>query len=633
METNANCAACAACGKCYNTSKAVLKKNGEPVLALLGQPNSGKSSVFNMMTGSRQHVGNWPGKTVEQKEGIFKHNGVSYVLADLPGSYSLSAGSDEEVITKNYIESGSADLVLVMADASQLRRSLYMLADYVGGKTPTVLVLNMMDVAKSRGIEIDCTALSKKLGIAVVPLTAIDKKSYPALYGAIEQTLADGAFIHQGSLKTADEKLAWIDALLSGVYTKKDEPEKIYSKFDQIATGRFSGKLLAFGIILLIFLVSMIFSGIVSGVINALVSSLGEVLRIGFTAINVHPILISLVCDVLVNVLYFASMMASFVLGINFGFALLEEIGYLARVSYVFDHLMSRVGLQGKAVMPFFMGFGCTIAGATGTRVIDNWGQRVLAIAMSWAVPCAATLSVMPTIAITLFGTGGGFLVMMGILLFMFAMMALVYFLFGRKLAPKGTRVGLIMELPPYHKPNLRYVLATTFSKTADIFLRALKVITLVSVVFFLLSCSSTGSASDSILYKVGILIEPITRVFGMSWQAFMAFLASAISKESLLGVLNTLFAGGGDLVSATFGAKAAGASASVAELIAQHFSKAEGLAFIFACSFNMPCVSALAATAREAHSVKWTAKIAVFYTVAALLISFIVYHIGLLVL
>ncbi len=623
---------CVNCGKCYQDSKAVLKKNGEPVIALLGQPNSGKSSVFNMMTGSHQHVGNWPGKTVEQKEGTFQYHGQTYVLADLPGSYSLTAGSAEETVTKDYIDSGNADLVLIMADASQLKRSLYMLADYVGNQKPAVLVLNMMDVAKDKGITIDTDKLSLKLGIKVVPLTAINKRSYGLLYQAIEESLDRELCIRQDKFTSSDEKIAWIDNLLSDTYKKEKSEKLIYSRFDRAATSRIGGKLIAVGMILVIFLISMIFAGIIGGIAGIVVSALSGVLKEGFAAIGVHRILISLVCDVLLNVLYFASMMASFVLGINFGFTLLEEIGYLARISYVFDHLMSGVGLQGKAIMPFFMGFGCTIAGATGTRVVDNWGQRVLAIAMSWAVPCAATLSVMPTIAITLFGTGGGFLVMVGILIFMILMMLIVYAVFGRKLAPKEERSGLIMELPPYHKPNIRYVLYMTFSKTLDIFLRALRVISLVSIVFFLLSCSFTGSADDSVLYRIGTVIEPVTGFFGLSWEAFMAFIASAISKESLLGVLNTLYSSGGDLVSAAFNAKQAGASSEIAALIAAHFTKAEGLAFIFACSFNMPCVSALAATAKEAHSVKWTAKIAAFYTVAALLVSCIVYHIGLIV-
>ena len=179
-------------------------------------------------------------------------------------------------------------------------------------------------------------------------------------------------------------------------------------------------------------------------------------------------------------------MMASFVLGITLGFNLMEETGYLARISFLFDHTMTKVGLQGKTIMPFFMGLGCTIA---GTCVVDNWGQRVLAIAMSWAVPCAATLSVVPTIAIALFGSTGSFLVIVSIFLFMFLMMWIVYRIFGSSLSPKDEHVGLIME-----------------------------------------------------------------------------------------------------------------------------------------------CVSALAATARETHSVKWTAKIGAFYTTAALLVSCIVYHIGLLI-
>lgn len=228
---------------------------------------------------------------------------------------------------------------------------------------------------------------------------------------------------------------------------------------------------------------------------------------------------------------------------------------------------------------------------------MDNWGQRVLAIAMSWAVPCSATLSVVPTIAITLFSSTSGFLAMVSIFLFMFLMMWIVYRVFGKSLAPKEERVGLIMELPPYHKPAFRNILYVTFQRTLDIFLRALRVISLVSIVFFVLTYGFGGSVESSILYKVGVVIDPVTRFFGLKWQAFLAFCASAISKESLLGVLNTLYGAGGSLVSSIFGAKVSAAAAGgISEILAANFTKAEGLAFIFAISFNMPCVSALAA-------------------------------------
>ena len=629
------CEACASNKNCKycGTSHLYRKDDGTPVIALLGQPNSGKSSIFNMMTGSHQHVGNWPGKTVDQKEGECKWNGQRMILADLPGSYSLSAGSDEEIITRDYISSGNADLVLIIADASQLKRSLYMLADFVGTNVPAVLVLNMMDVAAGQGISIDTKALSQKLGVPVVPMSAIRKKDYQALYDVIQKALVQKPVISEQEMNSAEEKMAYIDSLLDGVLTTQKSASQAFGKFDRLALSPVRGKLMAFGIILVIFLLAMIFSGIVSGIASAVLTPLSGALRTAMAAVSIHPLLISLLCDVLINMLYFALMMASFVLGITLGFNLMEETGYLARISFLFDHTMSKVGLQGKTIMPFFMGLGCTIAGTTGTRVVDNWGQRVLAIAMSWAVPCAATLSVVPTIAIALFGSTGGFLVMVSIFLFMFLMMWVVYKVFGNSLAPKADRVGLIMELPPYHKPAIKNTLYVTFQRTLDIFLRALRVISLVSIVFFALTYGFGGSAENSILYKVGVLIEPVTMFFGLKWQAFLAFCASAISKESLLGVLNTLYGSGGSLVSSTFGAKVSGtAAAGISEILSANFTKAEGLAFIFAISFNMPCVSALAATARETHSSKWTAKIGVFYSLAALLISCVVYHIGLLV-
>ena len=606
--------------------------NKPPVIALLGQPNSGKSTIFNMMTGSHQHVGNWPGKTVDQKEGEFRYNGKQMILADLPGSYSLSAGSDEEIITKDYITSGNADLVLVMADTSQLKRSLYMLADFVGTKVPAVLVLNMMDVAQRQGITVDVNKLSEKLGIPVVPMSAIRKKDYQTLYSVIERSLNQKSVIHSDSLSSAREKMQFIDTLLDNVLTTSKTVKKAFTNFDKKALLPVRGKLMAFGIILGIFLLAMIFAGVISGIASAILVPAAVALRSVFENLGVHALLISLICDVLANVLYFALMMASFVLGITLGFNLMEETGYLARISFLFDHTMSKVGLQGKTIMPFFMGLGCTIAGTTGTRVVDNWGQRVLAIAMSWAVPCAATLSVVPTIALALFGSTGGFLIILSIFLFMFLMMWVVYRIFGDSLSPKSERVGLIMELPPYHKPNFRNILYVTFQRTFDIFCRALRVISIVSIVFFALTYGFGGNAESSILYRFGKVIEPVTMFFGLKWQAFLAFCASAISKESLLGVLNTLYGTGGSLVSSTFGAKVADNASGIFEILSANFTQAQGLAFIFAISFNMPCVSALAATARETHSVKWTAKIGAFYTVAALSVSCIVYHIGLLI-
>lgn len=615
----------------HGNSSFYHKDKNIPVLALLGQPNSGKSTIFNMMTGSHQHIGNWPGKTVDQKEGESKYKNQKMIIADLPGSYALSANSDEEIITKEYISSNNADLVLIMADASQLKRSLYMMADFAGTNIPSILILNMMDVANGLGIKIDVKKLETKLGIPVVAMSAIQRNDYTKLYETIIAGLSNKPTLKIKKLSSPKEKMAFIDNLLEDILIESKTSKQAFGKFDKIALSPIKGKLLAFGVILAIFLLAMIFAGIISGIASSILLPISSLLKEAFKTVHIHQLLISLICDVLINVLYFGIMMASFVLGITLGFNLMEETGYLARISFLFDHAMSKVGLQGKTIMPFFMGLGCTIAGTTGTRVVDNWGQRVLAIAMSWAIPCAATLSVIPTIAIALFGSTGGFFVIVSIFVFMFFIMWVVYKVFGNKLSPKSERVGLIMELPPYHKPNIKNILYVTFQRTLDIFFRAIRVISLVSIVFFVLTYGFGESQETSILYKIGILIEPVTEFFGLKWQAFLAFCASAISKESLLGVLNTLYGSGGNIVSSTFGAKTAGSSLAISSILATHFTKAQGLAFIYAISFNMPCVSALAATARETHSVKWTAKIGIFYTIFSLIIACIIYHIALL--
>ena len=663
----------------------------ERKIALLGQPNSGKSTVFNTLTGAHQHVGNWPGKTVEKVEGEFTRNGVKYLVADLPGTYSLSANSDEEIVTRDYIASGGAELTCILADASQLERSLFMLADYAGINTPAMLVLTMTDVSKAQGKSVDAEKLSQKLGIPVVSLVAPDKKSYGSFYQALEESMkapkrlsanaltalyesggqkaayekalslvpADGidqyspawlaakllegdsvvahkvsavsdkeavkAFLAgnpDGSLYTSDCKFAWIENILSGVVTKTKKDSQLLTRFDRAAISKRWGKAIAIGIVLLGIILSMVVAApimTVGGQIPTLLYPLVE-------SIGLPAWLTSFINGTIVTALGWVFSMAGFVFGINLVFGLLEEVGYMARVSYVFDNTMNKLGLQGKSIMPMLVSFGCTIGGAAGTRVIDSYGQRILTIALAWAVPCGATFAVIPALASSIFGGMGAIGVMLLIFAIMFLHIMITAKIFGRKLSPVEDRTGLIMELPPYHKPRWGSLLRTTVVRAWDVFKKAFVVVVVVAAVFWALAYSGSGDMTGSVLYKFGKAIEPVTKFFGMGWQTFLAFVSSMISKEAVLGVTSVLFTGAGSIWEAT---ATGAADANIGQIIAASISKPEALAFILAVNFNVPCLMALNATLHETHSAKWTVRIALYYIATALIISCLTYHIA----
>lgn len=670
-------------------------------IALLGQPNSGKSTLFNALTGMRQHVGNWPGKTVEKKVGSFTYAGKEYNVADLPGSYSLSANSDEEVITRDFITSGKADVVCILADSSQLQRSLFMLADYAGINAPCFLLLNMADVAADQGKKIDAKAIEEKIGIPVIPFSATDLKSYECFYKTLERALSKGSKLNvaelekqydsirgyqeicdlipentipgyssmwlatkviendkvvieklkqalgavpfaaieeikknsQGAVAVGGCKFAWIDDVISGAVESKTQKVSL-GKVDKIYTSKRWGKI---AVVLTVLL------GLIASFIPALplmfvgegVLALKVPVNALLEAINCHEVLRLIVTDVIIQSFSYIFKMLGFVFGVTLVFGLLEEVGIMARISYVFDNTMGKLGLQGKSVMPFLVSFGCTMGGAAGSRVIDNWGQKVLTIALAWAVPCGAAWATIPMLSSIFFGPGA-VLVIVAILLTMLLHMRVTAKIFGAKLVQKEDRYGMIMELPPYHKPKWGALFRYVFGRTKETFVRVTRVVLLVCGVFWLLSYSPSGTGG--ILYTIGVAIEPVTKLFGMPWQLFLSYIASAIGKEGAVGVISALYSGGSYSTAFTNAMSGAGSTAaitgpgSLSSVLLANVSKPEALAFIFAMTFNMPCVVALAATYQETHSAKWTGRIVLYYTVVSLILAFIAYHIGLVI-
>ncbi len=666
-------------------------------IALLGQPNSGKSTLFNALTGSKQHVGNWPGKTVEKCTGTFKLDGKNINVVDLPGTYSLAANSDEEIVTRDYIASGEAELICLLADSSQLERSLFMLADYNGIRVPAVLVLNMMDVAEEQGKKIETDLIESKLGIPVLPFVASDKTSYDAFYrmlkgtvkhrdvisnntlaslyeeefgeiyqkitrllpengisvyekswlfaklieydpvaeqivrealdtSSYEEIVSLRSEIQNGSPRTGNCKFKWIDSLLaSAVKTKNIDVRK--SKFDCFAISKHGGKWIAAGIIFTSLILSIIV-GLPFMALGGMIPLIGAPISEWLAGIGVHPLLISLICDALLTATAFTVMMCGYIFGATLVFGVLEDIGYMSRVSYVFDGTMQRLGLHGKAIMPFLVSFGCNIAGGTSSRVLDTWGQRMTTIATSWVVPCGSTWAVVGLVSTVFFGVPGAAIIIATLFAVSLLHLQLTARIYGRKLLSGSDRTGLIMELPPYHKPHWRALTKTSLIRMWEAFKRAIAIVTLLSVILCILSYSKNGDASSSILFRFGNAIEPVTLFFGLRWQTFIAWIASWMGKEGSLGVLSSVFSGTSVMHAITNSATGQAGGASVGAALTAALTKPEALAFIFAFYFNMPCVMSLSAAVHETHSLKWPLRVALYYICISLLLACIVYHV-----
>ena len=682
-------------------------------IALLGQPNSGKSTLFNALTGSRQHVGNWPGKTVEKAEGFFSQGEDVYRVIDLPGSYGLTANSAEEIVTRDFIEHGNPDLVCIIVDASQLERSLYMLADFAGIKIPVMLVLNMMDVAEQKGKKIDVEKLERVLNIPVLGFVAAETESYPRFFETLDRAVKKTAMMSsekirevveksaadidagnangaaesrgvsliakierlldgmdfgnrdsfwiaskllendslvkaevesaiatdrwnqikkildekgaEGGLVTGEAKYRFISDVLRGVSLEKDDVKHL-SKFDRIATHRIWGKLVAFFILVITLAVSMTIAtpvimgafamqGAIAPHVNELCASFG-----------LWPSVASFINGVIVDGLAVTIAMISFVFAILVTFGLMEDTGYLARSSFVFDSWLSRLGLHGKAFMPLVSGLACTGGAVCGTRVLDTRGQRLFAMTLLWSIPCGAKVSVVLFLASVFFGSAAPLFGLVYVAL-IFASFWLSAKFFGNRLVPVNERVGMIMELPPYHKPHWKNLMKSVGRNVWQVFKKAIVVIWLISFVFWAVSYSSDGLVTHSLLYRIGGVIEPFTQIFGMRWQLFISYLGGVFSKEASLGVMSVVFSSTSDAFSLV-SRNAAGAN--LGEMMRAVVSVPEALAFIFASMFNVPCVLAMGTTYRETHSVKWTAAIAGYYFAISLGLAFIVYHIAL---
>lgn len=552
-------------------------------------------------------------------------NGYQTHLAE--GGNTLSGGEKQRIAIARAILKDAPILLLdestASLDADNEAKINQALDRLMKGKT--VFVIKALLPADGIGIYSSTWLTAKLIEQDKLARSLVKETVDAGTYTAIEKKLSD---VKDGNLLTGDCKFQWIDKLVNENVTSKKN-KLLRSRFDKAATSKRWGKPIAIGMIVLGLICSMVIGFPLMGLFSGLISAISVPLANWLLDIGAAPFLVSLLCNAILTAVSFALQMASYVFGISLVFGLMEDVGYMARISYVFDDTMTKLGLQGKAIMPFLVSFGCNIGGITGTRVIDSWGQRVMTIALSWVVPCASTWGVVGLVSGTFFGNGA-VVVVLALFAVAFLHIFITYKVFGRSLNKVEGRTGLIMELPPYHKPHWKSLFGSVFSKMGNVLSRALRIIICISVIFWLLSYSADGNVANSIIYKVGTFIEPVTSLFGLPWQLFIAFVASAMGKEASLGVMASLFNTGS--IWAAIEQSATVDTAALSTSMLSVISRPEALAFLFAFFFNMPCLMALTATTQETHSMKWTVRIALYYVLTALIMATIAYHVGLVI-
>ena len=671
-------------------------------IALAGQPNTGKSTVFNRLVGARQHVGNWPGKTVEKKRGDFRYENRTYSVVDLPGTYSLTANSMEEIITRDFLVKEKPDAVVVLADAAQLERSLYLLTEIRLLPVPVILALNMMDVAEARGRKIDAASLQDALGVPVVPMVAAKGQGLDLLMDRVagiaqeepsqvdlcmkegeltekydelrrlvsdqlpsewsvewllvkllegesearetvrrmvsSDTWADIQRILEktpdGALDVADSRYAWIQtAMAASVQDTEDRAvARKRSRFDRTAIHPVWGKFIAVGIMILAFAGAMIVAMPLMGIAQVGLPALADWFRSLF--LDSSPWFASLLADGLVPGIGVALLMLFYIFGVYLVFGILEDIGYLARLAFVFDRTMNRIGLHGKSFMPMLMSFGCNIAGVTGTRIVDSWRQRMVTLVMVSIIPCMAMWAVVSFMGVIFFGP------VMPVLVLSLLVVMFLHLMFTstmlRKFVLKGEESGLIMELPPYHKPNWKTIWGYVWNQLKGFLKRAFTLITLVSLLIWALSYQPDGNMENSILAAIGKFFDPVSGLMGLDWKLFVALIAAVVAKEASLAVIAVLYGIGQGVMSITSLIFAGGGmyeESALVGAVAQAVTPASALAFIFAFFFSIPCLGTVATIYSETKSLRWTIGCALYYTLSSFVFGVIAYHAGLLIL
>lgn len=576
--------------------------------ALLGNPNVGKTTLFNLLTGSNQYVGNWAGVTVEKKEG-YVLNKVKIV--DLPGIYAMDTYSNEEKVSKEFLINGKVDVIIDIVDASNLNRNLYLTLQLKQFNKPIVLILNMIDVAKKKGIDIDIKKLSKELGVTIIPIAA----SKGIGINEVKKLLIGGDFLSpvkdkDYSFNSEDEAYKYIEEVLKDCTRVGEGRETATEKLDKI----FLNKYMAYPIFL--FILFIIFKFTFSWAGQPLADKFDMVLQnklmpfVRDILSSSSPWFKSLLVDGIISgvgsVVIFLPVILTLFLGISF----LEDSGYMARAAFIMDRIMRKMGLSGKAFIPLVVGFGCSVPGIMSARTLESEKDRKLTALLVPLMSCNARLPVYALFASVFFPSNQTMVVyslyLLGIII------AFIIGLIFKNTIFKKDEEPFIIELPEYKMPEFKNLMLHTWEKGKGFLKKAGTVIFSMSVIVWFLSNFNFSGLTDmntSFLSVIGRFLSPIFKPLGFGyWQNSVALLAGLMAKEVVVGTMGVIY--GGDLQS----------------ILPNYFTPLSAYSFLVFVLLYTPCVSVIAAMKKE-YGNKMAVFSVVYQLTLAWLMSFITYN------
>lgn len=625
-------------------------------IALVGSPNSGKTTLFNALTGSRQKTGNYAGVTVEKKEGMISTNeGLSFVLLDLPGAYSLDARTPDEAITAEIVSGARADepapnAIIAVADSTNLERNLYLVLQLREQGLPMVLALTMDDLAKKTGVEVKRAELEARLGIPVVVTSAVKGRGLDDLVKSASQLLtmqtkpANAALAKPAINNSSDQiikRYQEIEDMIKATISRKNTQRDITRAIDKVVLHPIAGPLILFIFFALMFQAIFSFAEIPMTAIETVIASLQSFVNGALPEGHMRSLLVDGVLAGVGSVVIFLPQIL-----LLFGFLLVfEDSGYMARAAFIMDRLMSHVGLHGRAFIPLLSSFACSIPGIMATRTIESRRDRLVTIMVSPLMTCSARIPVYAMLiaafvpesrVLGVFTTQG--LAMLA--LYMFGIVSALGVAFVlRRTVLTGRTSTFVMEMPTYKMPNWRNVVLGLWDR-ARIFLRRAGTIILgVSIVLWFLAtfpqveapagldenATAAYQLEKSFAGRAGKAFEPIIQPLGFDWKIGIGILTSFAAREVVLSTLGTVYAIGFDEDNS-----AALATRMKAE---PGFTLATAMSLLVFYALACQCVSTIAITRRETNSWRWPAFMFGYMTILAFAASFVAYRVTLLLL